>query len=542
MILITSAAYVEHEFVTEIGLIPPSFLPVQNRRLYELQVEFLRSQNLDEDIYLSVPESFNINSYDAVKIKNLGVRIIRVPDDISLGESILYSWNTTASYHDTFKILHGDTFFINMTLSSHNELSVHENRGFYKRASIKKLHNPSTNLEESHTNTEWMKDNNLVLSGYFSFNEPLFFIKSLIENKFDFVKSIYTYHNAHSMDLNSSGQWLDLGHINSFFNSRTYLTTQRVFNDLKISKRIVFKKSSTKGKKIYAEGNWFNTIPPSMRLHVPQLLSLIKGENNYENSEYCLEYLYLLPLSDLFVFGSLPLSSWEEILISIKNVINGLHSYTTDDCSLASLNELYLHKTLERLDEYSQISSDNLILVDKKFTYSTEHDPLTIIELAKKSAAFINNATKHDVSIVHGDFCFSNLLFDSRISAIKCIDPRGIDAAGNLTIYGDRRYDLAKLYHSVVGYYDLIISGRYDIIKSEDQFDIKFFLDEVYQESIEIKFKEIILAGLGYSENEIVAITIHLFLSMLPLHSDSPDRQIAFIANAFRLYKKLIKG
>lgn len=89
MILITSAAYVDQEFVSEIGLIPPSFLPVQNRRLYELQVEMLREQDLNDDIHLSIPESFNINVYDEKKIKDLGVNIIRVPDGLSLGESVM---------------------------------------------------------------------------------------------------------------------------------------------------------------------------------------------------------------------------------------------------------------------------------------------------------------------------------------------------------------------------------------------------------------------------------------------------------------------
>ncbi|MNI52700.1 hypothetical protein D3C73_1075020 [compost metagenome] len=99
---------------------------------------------------------------------------------------------------------------------------------------------------------------------------------------------------------------------------------------------------------------------------------------------------------------------------------------------------------------------------------------------------------------------------------------------------------MAKLYHSIVGYYDLIISGHYEITEQQDQTDIKFYLDENYQSNLEKALNDIILAGLGYSEKEIIAITLHLFLSMLPLHSDRPDRQKAFIANAFRLYKKLI--
>lgn len=200
MILITSAAYVDQDFVTEIGLIPPSFLPVQNRRLYELQVEMLREQDLNDAIYLSIPESFKLNSYDAIKIKSLGIRIIRVPDGISLGESVLYCWNSSASYHENFRILHGDTLFIDMALSHGDEISTHPNKGFYKRASISNISKP---CELKAPDTEWANDDNSVLSGYFSFNSPLIFIKSLIENKMDFVSSIRSYHSKKPMELNS---------------------------------------------------------------------------------------------------------------------------------------------------------------------------------------------------------------------------------------------------------------------------------------------------------------------------------------------------
>ncbi|HBC5272873.1 TPA: hypothetical protein KEU27_004295 [Escherichia coli] len=535
MILITSAAYVDQEFVSEIGLIPPSFLPVQNRRLYELQVEMLREQDLNDDIHLSIPESFNINVYDEKKIKDLGVDIIRVPDGLSLGESVLHCWNSSASYHSDFRILHGDTLFIDLKLTGKNEVSIHKNKGLYKRASIE----PPLRGGHSVDEISWIQNENRVISGYFSFDNPLLFISSLISCKSDFIGAINSYHLENPLTFNSSGQWLDLGHINSFFHSRTFLTTQRAFNDLKISRRTVLKKSSSKGKKIYAEGHWFNSIPSDIRLHTPQLLSLIKGGDDYSGSEYSLEYLYLLPLSDLFVFGALPLSSWKEILLSLKDVLSSLHQYSSDSCNLTSLDELYLCKTLERLNEHSYTTG--IAFSEKKFAFSESHDELTLFELAKKSAEFINKASRDDVTIVHGDFCFSNLLFDSRVSAIKCIDPRGINAHGELTIYGDRRYDLAKLYHSIVGNYDLIISGNYELMNSGKAGDIKFYLDDEYQCNLEKEFKSIVLAGLKYDEDEIIAITIHLFLSMLPLHADRPDRQAAFISNAFRLYKKLIK-
>jgi hypothetical protein len=45
--------------------------------------------------------------------------------------------------------------------------------------------------------------------------------------------------------------------------------------------------------------------------------------------------------------------------------------------------------------------------------------------------------------------------------------------------------------------------------------------------------------GIRASGPEVRAITVGLFLSMLPLHADRPDRQRAFIANALRLYAGL---
>jgi hypothetical protein len=42
--------------------------------------------------------------------------------------------------------------------------------------------------------------------------------------------------------------------------------------------------------------------------------------------------------------------------------------------------------------------------------------------------------------------------------------------------------------------------------------------------------------GISGGGTDVRAVAVCLFLSMLPLHSDRPDRQRAFIANALRLY------
>lgn len=536
MILIASGAYLQGEFTSEVGLLPPSFLPIGNKRLYEYQVIFLKeSAECPQDIYISIPTSYAMDDYDELCLKALGVQVLRVPDGLSLGDSILYCWNATAKHHESLTLLHGDTLFLNTHFKKQNVISVHPNRGFYKRASLGK---ETKALEKVHD--DWTNDSERVISGFFNFSEPLFFMKSLIESKNNFVQAIVFYHRAYPLNLISTGDWLDFGHINSFYHSRTKMTTQRAFNALQIGLRTVSKSSKDRSKKIYAEGNWFAQLPLPLRLYTPALLGLECGDSSYAGANYELEYLHLLPLSDLFVFSHLIEGSWKTIFNGVATMLEDFASYSPDVNKASvfdEINGLYLPKTLERLAEYAQ--QTGFELSDKCFTV-VGFESLNLVQIAQQASEFITPVKPQDIAIIHGDLCFSNLLYDSRVESVKCIDPRGLTPTGELSIYGDRRYDLAKLYHSVIGLYDFIIAGHFTLQMDDvNCFEITFSDDSVIQQCILENFKELVLKPSGYSEKEILAITVHLFLSMLPLHSDRPERQKAFIANALRLFNLL---
>jgi len=86
MILITSAAYVGQELASEFGRLPPSFLPVGNKRLFNYQIaQFLSGKR----IVLTIPEGFQISSYDQEKLDDLGVDVLPIPEGLSLGESVV---------------------------------------------------------------------------------------------------------------------------------------------------------------------------------------------------------------------------------------------------------------------------------------------------------------------------------------------------------------------------------------------------------------------------------------------------------------------
>ncbi|MBT8154521.1 hypothetical protein KMP13_11550 [Epibacterium ulvae] len=160
--------------------------------------------------------------------------------------------------------------------------------------------------------------------------------------------------------------------------------------------------------------------------------------------------------------------------------------------------------------------------------------------IAEEMIEIIRNVPKRPASVLHGDFCFSNILYNSRTRRVRVIDPRGhIDSFGT-TIGGDCRYDMAKLSHSVVGWYDLIIAGRFECRVSHGQtlgFDFAFENAQRYTWMVE-RLERLSVTGIAFDAPEIRALTILLFLSMLPLHGDQPTRQMAFLANALRLYQQ----
>ena len=93
MIVIASAAYVDSELQSEFGRLPPSFLPVGNLRLFQRQLRVLSANFPGEQTFLSLPESYVISQRDTRALQSASVQVIRVPDDLSLADSVLFVIN-----------------------------------------------------------------------------------------------------------------------------------------------------------------------------------------------------------------------------------------------------------------------------------------------------------------------------------------------------------------------------------------------------------------------------------------------------------------
>lgn len=519
-VLITSGAYVGHELAAEFGRIPPSFLPVGNQRLFRRQI--LELQSSFEKIVLSVPDDYEMPSFDQAWLTEQGVEIIPLPHSLTLRDSIIRVIAALEIEEGGLAILHGDTLLSGINYETTDSLSVAEASFYYRWAGIVIKGQNAAHVFSMLPDGGEPQD---VLSGYFNFGDVRLLTICLAMSD-DFVETVDRYVKRRPVQVSRSERWLDFGHIHSYYSSRSRITTERSFNSLSIERRIVRKSSHL--HRIEAESGWYSSIPPNISIFSPKYL----GRSDTNSPGYLLEFLFNSSMADLIVFGDLPALALKNIFASCYDFLVECRNYAAPADVATVAMEMYGYKTMLRLEEFAAASGIDL---DRPWTLNGQEVPgLRVI--AHWAIARIPTPSASHLSIVHGDFCFSNILYDFRSQTIRVLDPRGQDARGTATIYGDARYDLAKLYHSTHGQYDFIVSGYihalerapYDMtinmVSSASLTTCRNLVDDIIE-----KFE-------GENCGAVKAINLLLFLSMLPLHADNKDRQMTLLANALRLY------
>lgn len=511
MFLITSAAYVSPALVSEFGKLPPAMLPVQNRRLFEHQLDLVAKSECGS-VFLTLPKGFLPTQIDCEKLKTHNVTIVYVPESFSLGQSVVYALNVIGRYDEPLHILHGDTLF--SKLESETDIyAVGQAEDDYPWAT-----------------TDGESDAQ-IYAGYFAFSSPSSLIRHITENGYRFMSGVKAYQKEVGMKAEVLPDWMDFGLINTYYRSISKMTTQRVFNDLKVNRYSLIKYSKD-SRKILAEANWFASLPKEMRHYAPALWDsgvAADGRGYYE-----IEYYFQSSLANLFVFGKNPTFVWKEIMNSCAEFINDEANFKPNNSKeVTGQNaQLYGIKTNSRLENYAKMSGVDL---NRQWIINGVEVP-GLLAVAEELDAEISKTNTEFATLMHGDFCFSNILYDFKSKTIRVIDPRGLDVEGHQSIYGDVRYDVAKLAHSILGMYDYIIGGNFTYVEKEPySVELYFPADDVIK-AVQEYFRSMNFVGHTLKELSTYPVMIHLFLSMLPLHSDKPERQKAMLANALRLY------
>jgi len=535
-LIILAAGKARYNYFPLKGNTSNTMVPINGKPIIWWILNSLKSDSLFFPIIIVVDAHDTLTqSY----LSQLNVPLVIAP--VTESKSILHSLDAGLQKADIQKstaILLGDTLFQEPLLTDTDLVYVHPVNQASRWCIVKSnLDNQIETLLDKPTEP---LNNPLALSGYYHFLNTSAFIKAnqdaISRNEKELSAPISTYALSNPIRIHHSLAWLDFGNPDHCVRSKHQLLQSRSFNRVSVNNQTnTITKKSKNISKLKAELNWFQSLPTPLSIFTPRIIN--HGE---DLDEFFIEQEFYgyYTLSELFLFSDLDEAYWETILERILDSYQLFRNYTIP-ANQDSLKEIYHNKTFERLNQLkkqspsweSQLESKNTIYINSipQFSIkSLENWIETKLDLLLHLKTF---------SIIHGDLCFSNILFDLNGHIAKFIDPRG--NFGQETIYGDSRYDMAKLRHSIHGKYDFIVNDLFEISELENaHFEFKFFQDAQNKKSIVDAFDSMLLNN-GYQLQEIEFIEALLFLSMIPLHNDNQQRQLGMYLTALQIFNKL---
>ncbi len=346
---------------------------------------------------------------------------------------------------------------------------------------------------------------------------------------------LWRYGLHHPLACVEASTWFDFGHKSGIIKAQTHFYNAREFNTLSVDAvRGVLTKSSSKIQKLEDEYRWYSQLPDALKVLAPRAIAFKKSK-----SQARLEMeLYGYPaLSELFILGNLTFEEWELIILRLFEVQRLFLDYH-QPLALQNFEDLYRHKTWQRAFELGQQNAYWKTLY--------HHRTLVINGKTYRNISAFKSRLKLEVerliqsvkiAIMHGDYCFSNILFDPNSFVCRLIDPRG--RLSEPSIYGDPRYDVAKLRHSIVGGYDFIVHGLFQLKEDGNRFELSLSCYEL-QEALTQYFDDLV-HQFGYQLRDIQVIEVLLFASMIPLHKDNMPRQKVFYLKTVQLLNQLFE-
>ncbi len=321
-----------------------------------------------------------------------------------------------------------------------------------------------------------INDDAYLVNGVYFIKNSTKFLQLLQENN-SFYHSLESYFKkSDAVLVEHNNGYYDLWHLDEYYKSKIDFLRVRSFNSLKYDDfRSILTKSSSNKEKLAWEINWFKNLPNDLKNFTPRLVDYKEGTD----TEYSLEFYGYTSLADIFLYGEYEASHLENVLEKIFHYISYVQeNYNDKNFPIKHFYDIYLDKTFERVEKLlqndflEQIYNMDYIIINWK-----QYDNIKNILDKEYLTNFVNEYiyNPNDCTIIHGDLCFSNILFDMNSGIFKLIDPRW--KFWEIGIWGDIKYDIAKFRHSVHGRYENIISDLFNLQYSihEKSFDFDYF-------------------------------------------------------------------
>lgn len=545
-LLIPSALLVPSDMRNKFGELPTALFPLGNKTMIERLYD--KYKDIVDVIYIVVKrKQLLINDY--INSKKLPIRIIELDELRDLGYTIQYGMEFILGQEPLIDYIYVN--FADFLLDEHVPINNHN--FFYYASGM--------------STDEWtyFKDNNGIITdildkcplsenhqisnfsgifvGLFGFTNPHYFLELLkqysnVHSDMDtFYQAIFTYSQEYPFTILHSQNWFDVGHSDNYSKATTSVAA-RSFNSIEIDEqRGILKKKSENKEKLVNEIRWYLRIPNKLQYLLPRVYDY---SLDLTDPYVSMEYYGYHTLHESLVFGDLPLVKWQAIFQKLLFAINDMGKFTVTGERIqfeAALRDIYLQKTFDRLDmmrnepDFHSFFENTIIINGKEYRSLNEYLKM-LPQLIEKLVVYTFTG---QFNIIHGDLCFANILIEDTYDFIRVIDPRG--KFGTFDIYGDARYELAKLMHTLEGKYDFIIEDMFDIdvIGNTIEYHVHKQIDNITNVFLDV-FRE--------SIDNIQAVRLieaTLFLSMIPLHSDYKQRQFAMLATGVMLLEQVIR-
>lgn len=381
-------------------------------------------------------------------------------------------------------------------------------------------------------------DHCLAAAGYYHLTDKALFSECLdvkiAEGRRELSAVLQSYMEARPLYQKEALQWFDFGHIDNLVDARFRLLSPRYFNSVKLdSFSHTITKRSSNNTKLHDELMWYLDLPKPLQRFTPRLFEYDTSENNV----YFTQEFYGYPtLAELYLFSDLKADTWRYAILRTLFRIHAEFRKYPGKVDPKAAHSVYITKTFDRLEQMRKqddlgdlLTSPEIILNGKSLR--------NIDSLTESIQSFaVEIAQSVDGCVIHGDFCFSNILFDVGNLIVRLIDPRG--SFGRPGIFGDPRYDIAKLRHSIVGCYDYIVSDLFRIHGEGNSYEAQIFSAELVAE-VSDQFNRLVVEY-GYDLREIIFIEGLLFVSMVPLHHGHMNRQKMMYLTGIHLLNQVL--
>ena len=356
------------------------------------------------------------------------------------------------------------------------------------------------------------------------YNDLCEFTKTDLSLKDDKIGALQSINNI-------DGLFLDISILNNFLFFISKGLDTRYFNHISGDDFIITKTSSNV-EKIKKEYNYYHLLPDHMKIWFIMPFDLQVTSNH---ASYKMEKCNTTDLALRYIHNSLSPNELNTILDKLFYFIKHREQQKVSKEQYIDMKEdLYINKVEARLKLLK--NEKDFSIIETYIKNGTKYEDIDHIYKIYYDLYHKHNHKDIFSSFVigHGDLCFSNILYYSDSNIMKLIDSKGALSYGEL--FTNPYYDIAKLSHSICGCYDFFNANLFSIyINNNLQLELQIFFNNSQYKTIFKSFLE----QYGYDYKLIRIYEASLFLSMLPLHMDYPQKVLGFIMNSINILEEI---